>query len=62
MAFQNENEFKEIWHKLTLIIKEARGGLGSRLHKDKTKENLWVAYAQWPSENAWNNPSSHMER
>lgn len=57
----HENEFIKIWHDLTLIIKETRGGLGSRLHKDKTKENIWIAYAQWPSETAWNLPASHID-
>jgi heme-degrading monooxygenase HmoA len=51
-----ENEFKKIWHQLTLLIKEFRGGLGSRLHKDTMKPNIWVGYAQWPSEDVWNNP------
>jgi quinol monooxygenase YgiN len=54
----NENEFKQVWHNLTLIIREARGGLGSRLHKDITRDNIWIAYAQWPDKNAWSQPGS----
>ena len=57
----SENEFKKIWHDLTLIIKETRGGLGSRLHKDKSKRNIWIAYAQWPNETAWKKPAPHIE-
>jgi len=54
----NENEFKEIWHYLTLVIREKCGGLGSRLHKETTRDNIWIAYAQWPSKNDWNQPTS----
>jgi hypothetical protein len=56
-----EKEFKEIWHELTLMIKESRGGLGSRLHKDTMKMNIWVGYAQWPSEDVWNSPDPATE-
>lgn len=54
----HEKAFKETWHQLTLIIKKTRGGLGSRLHRDIEKENIWVAYAEWPDENTWNQPAS----
>lgn len=54
---QNEEEFKKIWHQLTLIIKETRGGLGSRLHKDINREGVWIAYAQWADKETWGNNS-----
>jgi hypothetical protein len=56
---QNEHLFTKVWHQLTEIIKETRGGLGSRLHKDTKRDNVWIAYAQWPNKETWNNnPSS----
>jgi quinol monooxygenase YgiN len=62
----NENEFKKVWHDLTLAIRETCGGLGSRLHKDVTRDNIWIAYAQWPNKNTWDQPfaftdNKHME-
>lgn len=48
-----ENDFKRLWHDITLEVKEHDNGLGSRLHKMIGKENLWIAYAQWPSRETW---------
>lgn len=54
---RNEGEFKKVWHELTLLIKETRGSLGSRLHKDTMRNNVWIAYAQWPNKETWGNAS-----
>lgn len=54
---KDEAEFKAIWHQLTEIIKESCGGLGSRLHKDILRENIFIAYAQWPDKATWDIPS-----
>jgi hypothetical protein len=53
-----ESDFTNCWHEGTLLIREERKSFGSRLHK--AGENLFVAYAQWPSRDAWKNfpPSS----
>lgn len=60
---QNEQDFQDVWNQLTHIIKETRGGLGSRLHKDLSRDNIWIAYAQWPSKEAWgSNPTSYDSR
>jgi quinol monooxygenase YgiN len=46
-----EEQFREGWTRLTEAIRDRRGGQGSRLHR--AGGNLWVAYAQWPSREAW---------
>lgn len=56
---EKEAEFKSAWHDLTLKIQSIRGGLGSRLHKKIDENNLWIAYAQWPNRETWQNRSSN---
>jgi quinol monooxygenase YgiN len=51
----NENQFKKLWHELTLCIKAESKSLGSRLHKSIESENTWIAYAQWPSKQTYDN-------
>lgn len=46
-----EQQFQESWSKRTEEIKQAYGGLGSRLHQ--ASDGRWIAYAQWPSREAW---------
>lgn len=46
-----EAQFESSWRRMTELIKEYKGGLGSRLHK--TTDNEYVAYAQWPSREMW---------
>jgi len=43
-----EKIFKEGWTELVQRNIEKYGALGSRLHK--TKDNQWVSYSQWISE------------
>ena len=42
-----EAQFVEAWSRITELYIAHRGGLGSRLHKGP--DDIWVAYAQWPS-------------
>ena len=42
-----QEQFIEAWTRLTELIREHRGGLGSRLHRDE--QGRFVAYAEWPS-------------
>lgn len=49
------NEFKKIWHELTIEIRDKSKGLGSRLHKALNRPNCWIAYAQWPDKETWKN-------
>jgi len=51
-----EQQFRESWAAVTDAIMEHRGGLGSRLHETDTS-GLFVAYAQWPSREAWQDRS-----
>jgi len=44
----HEQVFKEGWTELVQRNIEKYGALGSRLHK--TKDNQWVSYSQWISE------------
>jgi heme-degrading monooxygenase HmoA len=46
-----ESDFTQAWERLTQEIRDHGGGLGSRLHR--STDGTWVAYAQWPSEQAW---------
>ncbi|TEW56502.1 hypothetical protein E2R68_00225 [Psychromonas sp. RZ22] len=45
---QYEKTFKEGWSELVQRNIEKYGALGSKLHK--TKDNQWVSYSQWISE------------
>jgi len=42
-----ELRFIEAWSRVTLLLREQRGALGSRLHR--ADDGTWYAYAQWPS-------------
>ncbi len=46
-----EQQFIDAWAKMTELIREQRGGLGSRLHH--RDDGWWVAYAAWPSREHW---------
>lgn len=46
-----ETTFCEGWERVTILLKAKRGALGSRLHR--ADDGTWVAYAQWPSREAW---------
>lgn len=46
-----EDDFIQAWAQLTRGIREQRGGLGSRLHRDE--DGTFVAYAQWPDRATW---------
>lgn len=46
-----EAQFHAAWDQLTVLIKQQRGGRGSRLHR--TDNGTVVAYAQWPDRAAW---------
>jgi quinol monooxygenase YgiN len=46
-----EEAFGEAWEAVTLALRERRGARGSRLHR--AEDGTWVAYAQWPSREAW---------
>jgi heme-degrading monooxygenase HmoA len=48
-----EERFEESWAMLTDFIFEYEGSLGSRLHKQS--DGLYIAYAQWPSAETWQN-------
>ena len=47
------DEFIKGWAGLTKLIYKHEGSFGSRLHK--SGENRYVAYAQWPSKEVWEN-------
>jgi hypothetical protein len=46
-----ERDFEHAWLELTELIRDERGGLGSRLHR--CADGYYFAYAQWPSELFW---------
>lgn len=50
--------FIEAWRDLTLLIYKYEGSLGSRLHKQT--ETNYIAYAQWPDRNTWENSGSKL--
>ena len=45
-----EESFIAAWTRITELLRDQRGGLGSRLHRGP--EGIWYAYAQWPSAEA----------
>ena len=49
-----EADFETEWHAGTTLIRAERGSLGSRLHR--SPDGGYMAYAQWPSRDAWKNP------
>lgn len=51
VATGREQDFEHAWRELTELIRDERGGLGSRLHR--CGDGYYFAYAQWPSEGAW---------
>ncbi len=46
-----EEQFQNAWATTTELFMAERGALGSRLHH--AGDGTWVAYAQWPSRQAW---------
>lgn len=48
-----EESFKSAWKELTVLFRDYAGGLGSRLHL--SEENSYIAYAQWPDQQTWEN-------
>ncbi|QDU65503.1 putative quinol monooxygenase [Engelhardtia mirabilis] len=46
-----EERFRAGWRRVTEAIRREHGSFGSRLHR--TDDGRFVAYALWPSEEAW---------
>jgi len=46
-----EEQFRQAWETVTKFLMAERKALGSRLHH--AEDGTWVAYAQWPSKQAW---------
>lgn len=55
-----EDQFLDAWNKTTEIIYQKFGSLGSRLHLEEP--NLYVAYAQWPSIEAYESEQHWSEK
>lgn len=61
VAIGREHDFERAWLELTELVRDQRGGLGSRLHR--CADGHYFAYAQWPSEAFWAEqpaPTAHM--
>jgi hypothetical protein len=41
-----EDEYKQLWRKITTFFIEHRNALGSALHK--AEDGMWLAYSRWP--------------
>jgi Antibiotic biosynthesis monooxygenase len=41
-----EEAFVEAWSRISKVLRDERGSLGSRLHRGA--DGLWYSYAQWP--------------
>jgi len=52
------DNFIEAWKDMTNLIIKYEGGLGSRLHKHSEFE--YIAYAQWPNKETWENSGNHL--
>jgi quinol monooxygenase YgiN len=44
-------QFCDAWAALIEALRRQRGALGGRLHR--TDQGTWIAYAQWPSRQSW---------
>ncbi|MCH2197959.1 MAG: antibiotic biosynthesis monooxygenase [Flavobacteriales bacterium] len=53
-----EDLFCQAWREMTELIYEFEGSLGSRLHQQS--DTHYVAYAQWPSKERWENSGSRL--
>ena len=53
-----KDEFIKSWKRLTCLIKEYAGGLGSRLHKKTATK--YIAYAQWPDKKVFENAGARL--
>jgi heme-degrading monooxygenase HmoA len=42
-----EASFVEAWSRISELLRNERGSLGSRLHRGA--DGIWYSYAQWPS-------------
>lgn len=51
-----ESQFQKAWMEATHLIRDHRGGLGSRLHQ--CPDGSFLAYAQWPDQQTWERASS----
>lgn len=54
----SKDSFESSWKELTHLIYDYAGSLGSRLHKKD--ECSYVAYAQWPNKETWENSSNKL--
>jgi len=45
-----EASFVQAWSRISELLLDQRGSLGSRLHRGS--DGLWYSYAQWPSAEA----------
>lgn len=54
-----EEQYREGWRRVTRLFLEQAGSLGSRLHQ--AEDGWWVAYAQWPSREAWDTASGESD-
>lgn len=52
--------FEKSWKELTLLIYKTAGSLGSRLHK--TNLASYIAYAQWPNKETWQNSQDRLPK
>lgn len=60
VASGHERDFEHAWLELTELIRDERGGLGSRLHR--CTDGHYFAYAQWPSELFWSSQAEPTPR
>jgi hypothetical protein len=51
-----EEEFQRRWAEVTMLIREIRGGLGSRLHR--CTDGSYLGYAEWPDQATWEHAPS----
>lgn len=43
----SEERFVQAWSRVTQLLRDERGSLGSRLHRGP--DGVWYSYTQWPS-------------
>lgn len=51
-----EEQFAQAWSRVSQLLLEEHGSLGSRLHRGE--DDIWYSYAQWPSEEKRNSSAA----
>ena len=55
-----DEAFLEAWAELTKLIYQYENSLGSHIHRSLDEKDAYIAYAQWPDKNTWENSGNNL--